>query len=244
MKERTLNRMFLDRFAEGGDAVRYLVPGGGGYTPVTFREAGDASREICLGLMALGLSRGDRVAILAGTRLEWCLADIGGILGGFVTVPVYPSNLPDQVEYILAHSRARVVFVEDDLQFNKVAGSRARLPDLSFVVLMTGDAGGKEGTATLDAQVNVTVQVARQIVDFLQRGVIANAVNVPSACMSATILLRTLSRSAVGGPLDGGLGPGHVGVHVGMDFAEVLRAQIDDGRETGDGERLRMVVGC
>jgi long-chain acyl-CoA synthetase len=151
LKERTLNRMFLNRFAEGGDAVRYLVPGAGGYTPVTCREAGDASREICLGLMALGLSRGDRVAILAGTRLEWCLADIGGIIGGFVTVPVYPSNLPDQVEYILAHSNARVVFVEDDPQYNKVAGSRSRLPNLSSIVLMTGDAGGKEGTVTLDA---------------------------------------------------------------------------------------------
>lgn len=151
MKERTLNRMFLNRFAEGGDAVRYLVPGAGGYAPVTYREAGEASREICLGLMALGLSRGDRVAILAGTRLEWCLADIGGILGGFVTVPVYPSNLPDQVEYILAHSRARVVFVEDEPQYNKIAGSRSRLPNLSTIVFMTGDAGGKEGAVPLDA---------------------------------------------------------------------------------------------
>jgi len=151
LKERTLNRMFLNRFAEGGDAVRYLVPGGGGYAPVTYRDAGEASREICLGLMALGLSRGDRVAILAGTRLEWCLADIGGILGGFVTVPVYPSNLPDQVEYILAHSRARVVFVEDEPQYNKIAGSRSRLPNLSTIVFMTGDAGGKEGAVPLDA---------------------------------------------------------------------------------------------
>lgn len=101
MKETTLNRMYLNRIAEGGDSVRYMVPGDHGYTPVTYRQVGDASREIGLGLMALGLSRGDRVAILATTRLEWCLADIGSTLGGFVTVPIYPSNLPDQVEYIL-----------------------------------------------------------------------------------------------------------------------------------------------
>jgi long-chain acyl-CoA synthetase len=151
MKERTLNRMFMNRIADGGDAVRYLVPRDGGYSPVTYRQAGDAAREIALGLMAAGLSRGDRVAILSGTRLEWCLVDVGGILGGFVTVPIYPSNLPDQVEYILAHSRARVVFVEDEPQHNKVAGARGRLPALSSIVWMTGDPGGKEGATSLEA---------------------------------------------------------------------------------------------
>ncbi|MBW6502846.1 long-chain fatty acid--CoA ligase [bacterium] len=149
MKETTLHRMFLNRIAEGGDSVRYMVPGDHGYTPVTYRQAGDAARKIGLGLMGLGLSRGDRVAILSTTRLEWCLADIGSILGGFVTVPIYPSNLPDQVEYILSHSRARAVFVEDESQYNKVAGVRSRLPHLSFVVMMTGAAEGKEGVTTL-----------------------------------------------------------------------------------------------
>ena len=151
MKETTLHRMFLNRIAEGGDSVRYMVPGDHGYTPVTYRQVGDAAREIGLGLMALGLSRGDRVAILSTTRLEWCLADIGSTLGGFVTVPIYPSNLPDQVEYILAHSRARAVFVEDEPQYNKVAGVRSRLPHLSSVVMMTGGAEGKEGATTLSA---------------------------------------------------------------------------------------------
>src|SRR5512139_4319284 len=151
MKERTLNRMFLNRFADAGDAVRYLVPREGGYAPVTYRQAGDAARETALGLMAAGLSRGDRVAILSGTRLEWCLVDIGGILGGFITVPIYPSNLPDQVEYILAHSRARVVFVEDEPQYNKVAGVRERLPALASIVWLTGDEAGKQDSLSLDA---------------------------------------------------------------------------------------------
>ena len=151
MKETTLHRMYLNRIAEGGDSVRYMVPGDRGYAPVTYRQVGDAAREIGLGLMALGLSRGDRVAILATTRLEWCLADIGSTLGGFVTVPIYSSNLPDQVEYILSHSRARAVFVEDEQQYNKVAGVRSRLPHLSIVVMLTGGLEGKEGAATLSS---------------------------------------------------------------------------------------------
>src|SRR5512145_1967084 len=146
MKERTLGRMFLNRIEEGGDGVRFLVPADGTWKPMTYREVGAAVRELAHGLMGRGLSKGDKVAILSSTRLEGALADIAGILGGFVTVPIYPSNLPDQVEFILAHSEACAVFVEDAMQWNKVAGSRSKVPALSTVVLMTGDAGGKDGT--------------------------------------------------------------------------------------------------
>src|SRR5512141_1810497 len=112
MKETTLHRMFLNRIAEGGDSVRYMTPGDHGYTPVTYRQVGDAVREIGLGLMALGLSRGDRVAILSTTGLEWFLAYFGSSLGGFGPVPIYPSSLPGYVEYIVVHSRAPPVSVE------------------------------------------------------------------------------------------------------------------------------------
>src|SRR5512145_220112 len=149
MKERTLGRMFLNRIEEGGDGVRFLVPADGTWKPMTYREVGAAVRELAHGLMGLGLSKGDKVAILSSTRLEWALADIAGILGGFVTVPIYPSNLPDQVEFILAHSESRAVFVEDETQYNKVAGVRSRLPHLSIVMMMTGRAEGQEGATTI-----------------------------------------------------------------------------------------------
>jgi long-chain acyl-CoA synthetase len=149
MKEQTIHRMFLNRIAEGGDAVRYLVPSGGTWEPMTYREVGDAVREIAGGLMSLGLAKGEKVAILSSTRVEWTLSDIACILCGFVTVPIYPSNLPDQVEYILSHSGARAAFVEDEPQWNKVAGARGRLPGLGAVILLTGSPEGKEGTMGL-----------------------------------------------------------------------------------------------
>ncbi len=149
MKERTLNRMFLNRIEEGGDSVRYLVPRDGKWDPMTYREVGNAVREMANGLMSLGLSREDKVAIISTTRVEWCLADFAAILGGFVTVPVYPSNLPEQVEYILADSQSRIVFVEDEIQWNKVAGIRKNLPSLSTLVMISGDSKGKEATIGL-----------------------------------------------------------------------------------------------
>ncbi len=149
MRETTLNRMFLNRIEEGKGDVRYIVPRDGKWEPMTYREVGAATREMACGLMSLGLARGEKVAILSSTRVDWVLADIGSILGGFVTVPIYPSNLPDQVEYILSHSLARAAFVEDEMQWNKVAGSRERLPELRVVVLLTGSPEGKEGTIGL-----------------------------------------------------------------------------------------------
>ncbi len=149
MAETSLAAVFLSRLEEGGDAVRFLVPRDGAWIPVTCREAGAAVREMACGLMSLGLSRGDRVGILSSTRMEWTLADLAGILGGFVTVPVYPSNIPSQVEYILAHADVRAVFVEDETQWNKVDGVRRSLPRLSSVILLSGQSGGREGTIDL-----------------------------------------------------------------------------------------------
>ncbi len=149
MKETTLASMFLNRIAEGGGDTRYIVPRDGKWEPMSFREVGAAVREMADGLMSLGLARGDRVAILSSTRVEWVLSDFAAILGGFVTVPIYPSNLPDQVEYILAHSGARAAFVEDESQWNKVAGARKRLPALAAVVLFTGNPQGKDGAIGL-----------------------------------------------------------------------------------------------
>ncbi|HEY5765734.1 MAG TPA: long-chain fatty acid--CoA ligase [Candidatus Deferrimicrobiaceae bacterium] len=169
MKETTLNRMFWNRIEEGGDAVRYLVPRGAKWEPVTYRQVGDAVREMANGLMGLGLTREDKVAILSTTRLEWCLADIAGILGGYVTVPIYPSNLPEQVEYILANSGSRLVFVENEEQRAKVAEVRKNLPDLVAVVLMEGTAQGVEGTIDLEGLREKGRAFARERPDALDR---------------------------------------------------------------------------
>lgn len=139
MQETTLNRMFLNRIEAGGDSVRYLVPSDGRWTPMTYRQVGDAVRETANGLMSLGLAKGDRVAILCSTRVEWCLADIACIVGGYPTVPIYPASLSEQVEYVLANSGARAVFVEDQGQRDKVSAVARNLPGLSAVILMTGE---------------------------------------------------------------------------------------------------------
>ena len=107
-----------------------------------YRDLGARAERIARGLIALGIERGDRIAILSNTRPEWTIADAGVMCAGAATAPVYHTNSPDECEYVLAHSESRLVFCEDPDQLAKVAQVRERCPQLEHTVLLTGEAAG------------------------------------------------------------------------------------------------------
>jgi long-chain acyl-CoA synthetase len=116
---------------------------------ISYPELGAIGREIARGLMALGIRRGEPVAILATTRAEWTLVDCGALCAGAVVVPVYPTNSPEECAHVLGHSHARLVFCEDAIQAAKVEKIRALCPDLEHVVLIEGEAEGAIALAEL-----------------------------------------------------------------------------------------------
>ncbi len=116
---------------------------------LTFADVARAGDEIAAGLAALGIEAGDRVAILAGTRPEWTLADLGALWAGAIVVPIYSTNSPEECEYVLAHSGARAVLCEDAAQLQKIDGVRARCPDLKHRIVLTGEAPGAMTLAEL-----------------------------------------------------------------------------------------------
>ena len=89
----------------------------------------------------MGIVAGDRVAIMSETRQEWVLADLGIITARGVTVPIYPTLSAQQARYILQDSEARGVFVADAQQAAKILEVRHLLPDLEFIVVLTGARG-------------------------------------------------------------------------------------------------------
>ena len=101
----------------------------------TWAQTGQAVREIGAGLSSLGFAPGDCASILANTVVEWVLADLAVLSCGGVSNGIYPTDAPAQVEYLLADSRSRVVFVEDDEQLDKVLAVRERLPLLERIVV-------------------------------------------------------------------------------------------------------------
>ena len=93
-----------------------------------------------MGLVKLGLERGEVVSVLAETVPEWLYADMGTMGAGGVTNGIYPTDSAKQVEYILTDSRSRFLFVENDEQLDKFLDVRDALPDVAkvFVFDMEG----------------------------------------------------------------------------------------------------------
>ncbi|MGO9962936.1 MAG: AMP-dependent synthetase/ligase [Acidimicrobiales bacterium] len=105
---------------------------------ITWAEYVLAARQIAAGLAELGVGRGGRVAILSANRVEWHLADLGTLLDGAVTVPVYPTSSPAQVAYILGHADVEVCFVDTRAQLGKLIGIRDQLPSLKRAIVADG----------------------------------------------------------------------------------------------------------
>src|SRR4029453_14515428 len=80
-----------------------------------------------------GIAPGERVALMSRTRYEWTLVDYAIWAAGAVTVPIYETSSPDQVQWILADSGAVAAFVETDVHFGHVQSVRDGTPQLRQV---------------------------------------------------------------------------------------------------------------
>jgi long-chain acyl-CoA synthetase len=106
-------------------------------------------RDIALGFGAIGVARGDRVAIVAESRPEWILCDLATLASGAVTVPIYPTLSASSVRYILQDSGARLAVVSTTDQLAKIQDVRHLLPALEAVVVMDALAGHAASALTL-----------------------------------------------------------------------------------------------
>ncbi|MBS1893030.1 MAG: AMP-binding protein, partial [Actinobacteria bacterium] len=139
-------------------AVRFKE--GDAWVDRSFQQVLDVVKPLALGLVALGIEKGDRVSILGNTRPEWTYFDFAALSIGATVVPIYQTNSPEECAYVLENSDAKVVVVEDDEQLTKIREVRAGLPQLEQVVMMIGDADdviSMEGLAAKGAEVDDAV---------------------------------------------------------------------------------------
>jgi long-chain acyl-CoA synthetase len=130
-----------ERFADQ-PAARFKVDGQ--WHELTYRDVVEAINELAMGLVDLGIEVGDRICLLAETRLDWTLASFAISAAGAVVVPVYPTNSPPECEWVAGNSGARAIVCENAGQREKIDKVRDKLPALEHVIGI--DAGGGELT--------------------------------------------------------------------------------------------------
>jgi long-chain acyl-CoA synthetase len=132
-----------------GDAVAVRRKVGEEWRDVTYAAVGEIVSEIARGLIDLGIQRGERVALLCNTRPEWTYVDFGISSAGGVVVPIYPTNSPEECEWVVGNSESRAVVCENAAQVAKIVEVRDRLPHLEHVIVVDPD-GAPDDTIALE----------------------------------------------------------------------------------------------
>jgi long-chain acyl-CoA synthetase len=159
---RNIPELFLERVGRSPDAEAFRHPlpvagdpsspspsPAGGWRSLTWAQTEARVRAVAGGLRALGLPPERPCAILASTRIEWILADLGILFAGGATTTIYPSSTAEECAFILSDSGSAIAFAENDEQVGKLLARRAELPSLAHVVTFDGSASADGWVLTL-----------------------------------------------------------------------------------------------
>ena len=135
----TLTTLFLARCRERGDRIAHREKTLGLWRGSSWNDFLDNAREIGLGLVELGLRRGDVVSILSEDNRQWIYTDLAVQCVGGIANGIYPTDSPEQVAFLLADSGTRFVFIENDEQLDKFLEIRDRVPDVRACIVFERD---------------------------------------------------------------------------------------------------------
>jgi long-chain acyl-CoA synthetase len=136
MTATTLTEMFLNTVITNGSNTALMRKVEGQYQGITYQEFGERVKNLALGLASLGVKKGDRVSLLSENRPEWAISDLAILSLGAINVPIYPSLIPKQIEYILNDSEAKVIITSIPDQTSKIVEIMKNLPVLKHIVYM------------------------------------------------------------------------------------------------------------
>ncbi len=196
-------------------APAYVAKVGGRWQTTTWKAYVDQVRTVARALLALGLPRGGTVAALGFNRPEWVILDHAAMLAGGAIAGIYTTCSRDEVEYIVRHSEAHVVLVENADQLAKLARRKEVLPQLAHVVLMRGASGNGRDVLTWDELVatgertpetELEARIAALAPDALATLIYTSGTTgPPKAVMLSHANLAWTARTLhdIGGPSDG-----------------------------------------
>lgn len=132
---RHLGALFFQRAAQLGEQTFIKLQRGGRFEEISWKDFGAKVEQTVLGLNALGLGSGDRVAIIGENSVEWLCADLATLAAGLANVVVSPRLSESMVLKLLGHSGVRAACVEDERGVGRLLNLKARLPDLAHIII-------------------------------------------------------------------------------------------------------------
>ena len=143
MNYNTISQMFYSVASNASDKKIFFYKDKNSWNSLTGKDILSIVKKISFSLHSNDICPKDRVAILSSTSYKWALCDYGILSMGAVTTTVYPSLLPNQIEYILQDSKSRLIFVEDSLQLEKVKSIKDNCIALKKIIVMDNSYEGE-----------------------------------------------------------------------------------------------------
>jgi long-chain acyl-CoA synthetase len=135
---RSVAELFQEQVAKRGAAPAMFFKSSAKWHGISWEQYGQAVKRVAGFLLGEGVKQGERGAILSYNRPEWHIADLAIEHVGGTVVGIYLTNSPSQCQYIVDHSEAPVIFVEDREQLAKILEMREQMPRLRRAVLISG----------------------------------------------------------------------------------------------------------
>lgn len=132
----TLAKLWRKVCHERGQAIAHREKTFGIWQSHSWQDWFEQSRAIGLGLMELGLERGQVVSVLSEDRLEWLQADLGIVAAGGITNGIYTTDSARQLAFLVNDSQSRFLLVENDEQLDKYLAEREAMPAVEKVIVI------------------------------------------------------------------------------------------------------------
>ena len=136
LSEKTMNDVFRNRVKKYGNRLAIEKKMGGVWQGATWNEYYERARAAGLGLWSLGVRKGNMVSILSENRLEWLYADMGSLGIGVCVIPVYPTLVSEEIEYIINNSESKVIVPENKTQLKKILEIVDNCPSIEKIIVM------------------------------------------------------------------------------------------------------------
>jgi len=149
--QRQVGALFFQRAEELGDRTFVKLQRREKFEEISWRDFRAKVRNAIFGLYAMGLSKGEMVAIIGENSLEWLCADMATLAGGFPNVTISTALSDAMTLRVLNHSRCRTAFVENEIGAGRLLNFKGQLPALDHIIVMNGAAANLPQTVTFEA---------------------------------------------------------------------------------------------